>query len=400
MVGGADSGRGGVGEMSEWASSCETIDTVVSRVELDRHDQGTSCKINSIMVSGADSGQDRVGEMSKCDSSCESSDTVVSRVEQDRPAQGNNCMTGSIMMDGVDGVDSVAKLEIQDNVEADDGSSGKASIIMVDGTEYWMNRQPGQMGGMIDSKSSSIMVGGADGELTSGSSIMMNVRMPVRDVRKTIGVVLDDMAKEGANGMVGGTSSSIMVGGADSELTSGSSMMMEVRMPVRDARMTIGNVGVDLGDMAREGADGEVAGTISSIAMGGADDEFTSSSSMMMEIRMPVSDARKAIEDVEVDVGDMVKEGADSMVGWTREQGMVGGGVRQECTESRVTEKELMRQLRGCVKIIKENGTWKKRNTVGTRGLITQRKRDLLDVKKRKYGKIVKRLTKVEIARI
>ena len=109
-------------------------------------------------------------------------------------------------------------------------------------------------------------------------------------------------------------------------------------MPVRDARMTIGNVGVDLGDMAREGADGEVAGTISSITMGGADDEFTSSSSMMMEIRMPVSDARKAIEDVEVDVGDMVKEGADSMVGWTREQGMVGGGVRQESTESRVTE--------------------------------------------------------------
>ena len=52
------------------------------------------------------------------------------------------------------------------------------------------------------------------------------------------------------------------------------------------------------------------------------------------------------------------------------------------------------------MKIIKENGTWKKRNTVGTRGLITQRKRDLLDVKKRKYGKIVKRLTKVEIARI
>ena len=54
MVGGADGGRGRVGELSEWAGSCENSDTVVSRVEIDRPDQGTSCMINSIMKSGAD----------------------------------------------------------------------------------------------------------------------------------------------------------------------------------------------------------------------------------------------------------------------------------------------------------------------------------------------------------
>ena len=140
-------------------------------------------------------------------------------------------------------VDNVGRLEIQKNVETDEETSGKASSIMVDGTEYWMSGQHGQVGGMNNSKSSSIMVGGADGELTSGSSMMSDVRMPVRDTWKTIG-----------------------------------------------------NVGVDLDDIAKDGADG--------------------------------------------------------MVGGASEQGMVGGGVRQECAESRVMKKERLRQLRGCVKII------------------------------------------------
>ena len=82
------------------------------------------------------------------------------------------------------------------------------------------------------------------------------------------------------------------------------------------------------------------------------------------------------------------------------EQGMVGGGVRQEWSESRVMRKDLLGQLRGYVKIIKDNGAWKHRNPVGTRGLIMKRKRDLLEVKKKKYGRVVKKLTKVEIAKI
>ena len=73
---------------------------------------------------------------------------------------------------------------------------------------------------------------------------------------------------------------------------------------------------------------------------------------------MPVRDARMTIGNVGVDLDDMAKDGADGMVGGASEQGMVGGGVRQECAESRVTKKELLRHLRGCVKIIKDNGAW------------------------------------------
>ena len=102
MVGGADGGRGRVGELSEWAGSCENSDTVVSRVEQDRHTQETGSLTNSIMVCRANGGRVGVREMSGCDSSCDTSDTVVSRVEIDRPDQGTSCMINSIMKSGAD----------------------------------------------------------------------------------------------------------------------------------------------------------------------------------------------------------------------------------------------------------------------------------------------------------
>ena len=88
------------------------------------------------------------------------------------------------------------------------------------------------------------------------------------------------------------------------------------------------------------------------------------------------------------------------MMGRVNEQGMVWGGVRQERAESRVTRKELLGQLRGYVKIIKDNGAWKHRNPVGTRELIMKRKRDLMELNNKKYGRVVKKLAQVEIVKI